>query len=149
MDEPHFNGPLARLLRREFAEARRPDPWSTEVDAAVRESSAVPLCTNCLFPQEENRWFCPHCGFPTGDYVAVMPYLQVLVIGEVLRRGVMGAPERRIGPNVFLGLLALSQFAVFAPVYWFWMIRRAIGKPICVERRVPIVTDETPDRRPR
>jgi hypothetical protein len=114
------------------------DPWPTEIDVAVRDREAVPLCINCLFPQEAHRWFCPHCGFPTGDYVAVMPYLQVFVVGEVLRKGVMGPPERRIGVQLFLVLYSLAEYTFFAPIYWFWMLRRALGKPICLEYREPV-----------
>ena len=143
MADPYFNGPLAWMLRRAFAEGSRPNPWTAEIEAEVQDRTAVPLCTNCLFPQEQHRWFCPHCGFPTGDYVALMPYLQIFVIGEALRRGVVGPPERRIGTQVFLAIYAVSKFSVFAPLYWFWMLRRAIGKPICVECREPITIEES------
>lgn len=143
MKEPYFNGPLAHWLRRSFAEASHPNPWPAEIEAAVRDPAAVPLCTNCLSPQELHRWLCPHCGFPSGDCVAVMPYLQIFVAGEALRQGVMGPPERRTGTQVFLVIYALSQFSVLAPIYWFWMVRRALGKPICVERRAPIANEET------
>ena len=142
MDEPYYNGPLAQLLRRTLSEGRHPDPWSAETDAAVRGPSAVPLCINCLFPQGPHRWFCPHCGFPTGDCVAVMPYLQVFVMGEALRRGVAGSPERRAGVQFFLVVYSSAEYAVFAPLYWFWMWRRARGKPIGTECREPIAFEE-------
>ncbi len=138
MDEPQPERPLVRSLRRTLAEGRKSDPWPEEVGAALDEATAVPLCTNCLFPEEGFHWFCPHCAFPTGDCVAVNPYLQIFVSGECLRRGVMGPPEQRLGPQLFLALYAVNQYTIFAPVYWFWMIRRAVGKPICAERRVPI-----------
>ena len=67
-----------------------------------------------------------------------MPYLQIFVLAEVLRRGVTGSPERRIGVQVFLALLSITQYAVFAPVYWFWMFRRAQGRPICHEPVFPV-----------
>lgn len=113
-----------------FAPVVRADPWPAEVDAAVKAPSAVPLCTNCLYPQEHHRWFCPHCAFPTGDYVPLMPYLQIFVVGEVLRQGVSGPPERRPGVQAFLVLYSLTEYAFFAPLYWFWMLRRAQGKPL-------------------
>jgi hypothetical protein len=144
MNDPYFNGPLARLFRAMFSGGRRPDPWPSEIDAAVRSPVAVPLCVNCLYPQEGHRWFCPHCGFPSGDYIAAMPYLQVFVAGEALRKGVMGPPERRVGVRVFLVVLSIAEYAVFAPVYWYWMIRRAQGKPICEERREAIMFEENP-----
>jgi hypothetical protein len=69
------------------------------------------------------------------DYVPMMPYLQVFVVGEVLRRGVMGAPDRRAGVYAFLILFSLSQYIFFAPLYWFWIMRKAQGKPICQVQR--------------
>lgn len=130
------------MLRAAFSRSRRPDPWSAEIDAAAKDSAAVPLCLNCLLPQAPHRWFCPQCGFPTGDYVPLMPYLQVFMVGEVLRRGVSGPPERRVGVQVFLMVYSVTEYAVFAPIYWFWMLRRAEGKPICTERREPSEIEE-------
>jgi len=129
-----YDGPLARWLRRLWSEFP-PDPWPKDVDAAVRSSEAVPLCIDCLYPQEAHRWFCPHCGKPTGDYVALMPYLQVLVMGELFRSGVLGPPERRRGAQIFLVVYSAAQYGVFAPLYWFWMLRKAQGEPICQEVR--------------
>jgi hypothetical protein len=71
------------------------------------------------------------------------PYLQIFLIGDTLRKGVLGPPERKTSAQLFLVAFSLSQYAVFAPLYWFWMIRRAQGKPICAERRRPIEFDET------
>jgi len=135
MDEPYFNGPLAHLLRSALR-VQHPDPWSAEIDAAVKDPNAEALCVSCLFPQAPHSWFCPHCGYPTGDYVPMMPYLQIFVVSEVLRRGVSGPPEQRAGTQVFLALFSATQYAVFAPVYWFWMLRRAQGKPLSTEHVV-------------
>jgi hypothetical protein len=140
MSEPHFNGPLAQLLRSEFRAP--PDPWPAEVDQTVKDPSAAPLCINCLFPQAPHQWFCAHCHYPTGDYVPMMPYLQIFPMAEVLRRGVIGPPERRTGVQVFLIVFSLTQYAVFAPLYWFWMARRACGRPICYEQRTDIPDEE-------
>jgi len=126
----------------ERASKTSPDPWPYEIDRAVKAKDAIPVCVNCLYPQIDRDWFCPHCGFPTGDYVAVMPYLQIFVVGEALRKGVIGPPERRIGVQAFLIVFAVAEYAFFAPVYWFWMLRRALGRPICVERREPIEVEE-------
>jgi hypothetical protein len=60
----------------------------------------------------------------------MMHYLQIYVLAEVLRRGVAGAPERRVGVQLFLASLSAVQYAIFAPVYWYWMFRRARGRPI-------------------
>jgi hypothetical protein len=127
--ESRFNGPLARIFR--GASSTYADPWPAELDMAVREPNAVPLCVSCLTPQAPHQWFCPRCGFPTNDFVPLMPYLQIYVVAEVLRRGVTGPPERRLGTQVFLVIFSLKQYAFFAPLYWFWMLRRAQGRPIC------------------
>src|SRR5215203_3437622 len=117
MSEPHFNGPQAQVLRDKFR--AHPDPWPPEVDAAIKDPCAEALCISCLYPQELHQWFCPHCGYPTGDFVPVMPYLQIFPVAEVLRRGVIGPPERRVGVQLFLIVLSITQYAVFAPLYWF------------------------------
>jgi hypothetical protein len=140
MTESHFNGPLTRLFC--STSQPQPDPWPEEVDAAIRHPTATPLCISCLTPQARDEWFCPHCAFPTGDFVPLMPYLQIFPVAEVLRRGVIGPPERRLGVQLFLVALSFSQYTLFAPVYWFWMLRRARGRPICPERRKDIVFDE-------
>lgn len=41
---------------------RTPDPWGAEVEQAVEEEHAVPVCPHSLTPQEHNGWFCPECG---------------------------------------------------------------------------------------
>ncbi|ACB76884.1 hypothetical protein [Opitutus terrae] len=139
MNEPLFNGPLAQMLRRAFRDT--PNPWPDEIEKAVRAPEAVPLCLNCLAPQTRDGWFCPHCAFPTGDYVAVNPFSQIFVLGELFRRGVTGAPEKRVGVHLFLLVCSVTQYAAFAPVYWFWLWRRQLGRPICEPRREPFVVD--------
>jgi hypothetical protein len=120
-----------------------PDPWPLDIDLAVRDPSAISLCVNCMYPQEERRWFCPYCGFPVGECVASMPYLYIFVLGESLRRGVTGPPERNALQTAFLAVFAAGQYAVFAPLYWYWMVCKAEGKPICSTwRREPNFEDE-------
>ena len=133
---------LVRKIRH-IASTAPPDPWPEEIDLAVKDRGAIPVCVNCLYPQEGHRWLCPHCAFPTGEYVTTMPYLQVFAVGEFFRRGVIGPPAMG-----FIGLAAFvfysaSQYAPFAPIYWFWMIRRASGKPICSEHRKDLKFEET------
>jgi hypothetical protein len=128
---------LVTWIRR-LASKSTPDPWPQEVDEAVRNREAVPICLSCLYPQGERSWLCPHCGFPAGDFVTLMPYLQNFAIGELFRRGVMGPPERSMGRNSLLTLLSLGEYGFFAPIYWYWMIRKAMGKPICQVRREDI-----------
>jgi hypothetical protein len=64
-----------------------------------------------------------------------MPYLQNFAIGEMFRRGVLGPPEKGVGRKAFLIVYAAAEYGPFAPVYWYWMIRKAKGKPICYTRR--------------
>ena len=90
----------------------------------------VRLCLDCLAPQEGHLWFCPQCGAPSGEYVNTMPYLYLFSMGEGFRRGVTGPPEKRPAINAGLLLAATTQYAVFAPLYWFWMYRKAQGKPL-------------------
>ena len=136
-----FDGPLAHLVLG-FCPEVPPDPWPEDVDAAVRSLDAVPLCIDCLCPQEGHRWFCPHCGKATGEFVAWMPYLQLFLVGEIFRKGVLGPPDKRKGPLIFLVLYSLSEYAVFAPLYWFWLFRRARGRPICCEVRKPLQIED-------
>jgi hypothetical protein len=140
-----FDGPLARLVRRwcrQWFPAAPPDPWPEQVDEDARSPDAVPLCIDCLRPQTGLGWFCPHCGHATGEFVTLMPYLQIFAAGEVFRKGVIGPPEKRKGVLVFLFLYSFGEYSVFAPLYWFWMIRRAMGQPICEERRKDLTLEE-------
>lgn len=134
MEDTRFNGPLARALRQYLNEYPR-DPWSEEVDRAARLPDATPLCTSCLAPQELHRWKCPHCGYPGGDLSAFLPLERTLLEGELFRRGVLGPPEERAWITVTFVIFSLVTFTVFAPLYWFWMLRRASGTPIAEERR--------------
>jgi hypothetical protein len=63
-----------------------------------------------------------------------MPYVTLFLDGELFRRGVMGPPEKRKVVLIFFVVYSVASYAFFAPLYWFWMIRRAQGKPICYER---------------
>jgi hypothetical protein len=63
----------------------RPDPWGKEIEAAVYNDSAVPLCHRCFTEHENTTLFCPKCGAAVGDYNNVMPWVQVFSEGEVLR----------------------------------------------------------------
>jgi hypothetical protein len=123
---------------RRLASKTASDPWPREVDVEVRDPSAIPLCVNCTFPQEGHYWFCPYCGFPAGDFVTSMPYLYIFALGESMRRGVTGPPEKDAALSTFLTIIAACQYSVFAPLYWYWMFRKSRGKPICMTwRREP------------
>jgi len=141
-----YQRPLAIALRRWWNAAShvgRLDPWSKEVDEAVRSPEAQPVCSNCLMPQEHHFWFCRECGRPTGEYLTVMPYLQLFVVGEILQRGVVGEPERRGWVTFGFIVISVVEYAFFAPLYWFWMYRRAVGRPICDRGRPELTVEET------
>ena len=142
MSEQYFNGPLAQFVRSVWSETR-PDPWPADVDVEVKLKTAVPLCVNCLSPRSDSRRFCRNCGHPTGDFAALDPYQQLFLVGDGFRKGVIGPPDKRVGVQTFLILFAIAQYSFFAPVYWFWMVRRAIGKPICSSYRKEFNADET------
>ena len=110
--------------------ARTADPWSDEINKALDQDDAVPLCNHCLTPQQHNGWFCPECGATVGPYCNYMPYVYIFSQGEVLRAGV--TERLRLTPLIAIGYVFLSHctFAVVAPVYWFFLfknLRRGVG----------------------
>lgn len=143
MSERHFKGPLANLLLGPPRESP-PDPWPADVDEAVRRRDATPLCLHCLAPQPGHRWFCAHCGFPVGDQVMWMEYLPIFAVGEVLRRGVMGPPERHLPRTLGFLVYSGAQYGPFAPLYWYWMVGKALGRPISVARRPELRFEDDP-----
>lgn len=123
-----------------------PDPWPAEVDQAVRQRDAIPVCVDCLCPQEGHRWFCPHCSFPTGEYVTTMPYLHIFAYAELLRRGVTGPPDKSLGRFLGFAVFSVAQYALFFPAYWFWLARKARGKPICQVKRLDLKFEDRDDQ---
>jgi len=97
-------------------------------DAALQpeesvDEDAVPLCANCLAPQEQETHFCPKCGAPTGQYTNVMPYEHILSMGWGLREGIN--PENKLNSFKSSGyfLAAIAQYGILAPLYWYRMYR--------------------------
>lgn len=102
---------------------RTPDPWGDEIDKALDQDDAVPLCHHCLTPQQHNGWFCPECGATVGPYCNYLPFVYLFSQGEVLRAGVT---ERfRRSPLIVIGfvLVSLAICAFAAPVYWFFLFK--------------------------
>ena len=102
---------------------RAPDPWGDEIDKALDQDDAVPLCHHCLTPQQHNGWFCPECGATVGPYCNYLPFVYLFSQGEVLRAGVT---ERfRRSPLIVIGfvLVSLAICAFAAPVYWFFLFK--------------------------
>ena len=100
------------------------EPWPKEIDDAVRSRDAAMICHHCLTPQTCRAWFCPECGAVVGPYNNSMHYLQIFSLGEVLRSGV--GPEARFTKLTVIGyvVLGLEQYSIFAPFYFFRIIRR-------------------------
>ncbi len=105
------------------------DPWASEVDLAVRARDAIPLCVDCLYPQEGPLWFCPHCGFSTGDQVTLMPYLQVFAVGEVLRRGWLDRRRKASAGRFFLFSILRANMPFLLPFIGFGWRERPPGNP--------------------
>lgn len=101
----------------------RPDPWPQEVELAIHDPAVEPACHRCLTPHPDERWFCPVCGAAVGPYNNYMPYLQLFSEGEVLRSGILDHYRRSIWVITGYVLLSLCLMSVFAPVYWFFLIR--------------------------
>jgi|SRR4051812_41098202 hypothetical protein len=100
-----------------------PEPWGPEVDAAVHQPEAVPICHRCFAPQDPESWFCPECGAAEGRYNNYLPFINIFSEGEVFRAGV----SDNIRPSFLtIGgylLLSASAYFVFAPVYWYFLFK--------------------------
>jgi hypothetical protein len=104
-----------------LAGPRTPDPWGADVEQAVEDGEAVPLCPHCLTPQEHNGWFCPECGSSVGPYVNYLPSVCIFSIGEAVRGGV--ELRSRWTPLLMLGyvLIAIAFFKGLAPFYCLFL----------------------------
>ena len=151
---PDFGEPLIkRIYNAFFGKPRRPDPWSPEDAAAANAPDARKICLRCLQPQPRTpqSWFCPNCGEPDCDNVN-KPFLNIFSQGALLRRLVMGKPEKGLRgffekfflvlytivlfPYIFMLVSYTSAFELWLLLipqilYWYWMICKAVGKPIC------------------
>ena len=114
---------LWMLIRWLLSGPRRPDPWSDEVAAEIAKDDAVPLCHRCLAPHDSWVDFCPDCGAPVGPYTNWMPYPYLFSVGHTLRIGASGDYKR--SPLTIAGFFCLGivEYALFAPVYWFILLK--------------------------
>ena len=110
---------------------RTPDPWGPDIEQAVEEEAAVPLCSHCLTPQEHNGWFCPDCGSTTGPYCNYLPYVYVFSLGDAVRAGVVRREPWT--PLLVAGyvLLAFAWLSILAPIYCLllFMNRARLNNP--------------------
>jgi hypothetical protein len=96
----------------------KPDPWDAEIDIAVRQPDAVPVCHKCMSPQFPTSWFCPECGTAVGRYNNCLPYVYIFSIGEVFSAGAWrNVPVKGLTIVGFL-LASVSEYMIFAPFYW-------------------------------
>ena len=102
-------------------------------DFSEARFSVIPeqkLCTRCTAPVPGHFWFCPACGGASGEYVTVMPFMNIFAMGDLLRSGVSGPPEKNAGKKFMLILTVLTQYGAFAIFYWLRMSQKAQGKPL-------------------
>ena len=99
------------------------EPWGAEIDAAVHQADAVPVCHRCLTPQTHEDWLCANCGAAAGQYTNYLPFVLLFSEGEMFRAGV----TERLRPSALIGigyfLLSVSFYAIFAPLYWYFLIK--------------------------
>ena len=119
---------FVRLLKRLTSGPVSPEPWDQETAAKLDDVSTKVLCHRCLVPNEPLADFCENCGAPVGKYTNYLPFPYLFSLGHTLRVGADGEYKR--SPITTLGyfLLALGEYTIFAPVYWYWLFRRMPGK---------------------
>ncbi len=100
-----------------------PDPWSEEVEAQIQDDEAMVVCHHCLEAFELAPDFCPKCGTAIGPYNNVKPFEYIFSMGEMFRNGIGPNPNLSLLTRVGYILAALLQYGLFAPLYFFRMIR--------------------------
>jgi hypothetical protein len=118
---------------------REPDPWGEQIAADLAEGNCTPVCHRCLTPHDSMLNFCPECGAPVGKYTNLLPFPRLFSLGHTLRIGTSGGFKRT--PLIVGGfiLLAIAEYAIFAPVYWVMLFRN-----ILQQRRVDPRTGPQP-----
>ena len=119
---------VVRAFKSWFARPATPDPWGPEVTEAMEQPDATAVCPHCQCPHEATRWFCSECGRSVGDYNNLNPYLYLFSLGEVLREGTSGRVRKSWLTVAGYVVLSLIEYAVFAPIYWFFLFRNLSGK---------------------
>lgn len=112
-----------RLILWVRAATPKPEPWGAEIEASLQAEDTTPICHRCLTPHSDAAWFCEHCGSVVGTYNNLMPFVYVFSQGEVLRNGV--TDKFRASPFLIIGYLlySLVNYAVFAPLFWFFLFK--------------------------
>lgn len=114
---------LWRLGQWFFGGQASPNPWDDQVEQSIQEPDATPICRRCLEPYEESARYCSHCGLPVDSLVPLSPFHQVFAIGDVLLTGTQRKfPVNYVTVTGYV-LFSTVQYLVFAPLYWFWLLR--------------------------
>jgi hypothetical protein len=100
---------------------RTRDPWGADIEQAIEQEEAVPVCPHCLVPQRHNGWFCPECGFASSQYGNYLPSVYMFSIGDAVRDGVHR--RSRWTPLLVAGyiLLACAFLSILAPIYCLFL----------------------------
>lgn len=101
----------------------RPDPWDESIAAGMEQENSHALCCRCLEPVPEGQHFCEHCGLPSEPCTNLSPYLYVFSLGDALRTGSFGRFTPKPLAIVGFLLFSLAEYTVFAPIYWFFLLR--------------------------
>ena len=100
-----------------------PNPWDEKTEESLNQPDAVPLCRRCLESHDPDARYCSNCGLPVDSMVPLSPFHQAFALGDVLLTGT----QRRFPVNwlTITGFILLSmiQYLVFAPFYWFLLLR--------------------------
>ncbi|HTY86393.1 MAG TPA: hypothetical protein VMB80_02925 [Candidatus Acidoferrum sp.] len=109
-----------------------PDPWDAEVQQKLEDPDIQEVCRHCSTPLMPGAWFCECCGSAVGPYNNLMPYVNAFSEGEVFRNGV--ANRLRNKPIILVGylLISLGSYAVFAPLYWFFLLSNLKRQSSCI-----------------
>ena len=136
---------LWRAGRWFFGGPASPNPWDEQVEQSIQGSDATPICRRCLEPYEESARYCSHCGLPVDALVPLSPFHQVFAIGDVLLTGT----QRKFPVNwmTITGyiLLSMVQYLIFAPFYWFCLLRNV--RRIRAESKPPVDLAPPPAKR--
>lgn len=128
-DVRRFKGPLYHVLRRLW-NVDAPNPYGTVELVESTDEPEVPLCLNCLTPEEGHQWICPDCGWPTSFNGSQMPYIQLFCLGALFRSGVDGSVELTRFRTIGLIVLSILYYHIFSPLYWYRLSQAKNGNYI-------------------
>ncbi len=114
----------------------RPDPWDAEPKIDVNSLDARPLCTRCLCQLEETDWFCSDCGKAASPTTNMMPFLDSLSLGDVLRQGTDGRIRTNLLSIAGYMTLAITHYLIFAPIYWWRLFRNIRRQRLSEENHI-------------